>query len=142
MATKKKLNKDKVILIKSSIVVWGLFALFGAFALGGLVEHQRNEYTLADDTPYQNLMDKIDRYDNLLEGYEDLSKLYSDQGENLSIIFNTTLWETHPEEIEQALASMKQYREKIINQRGKIDGLRKAVGIPAEDLKNHELQVN
>lgn len=112
-------------------LIWGTAAAFGFFAIGVV-------FTLAiegegkNTTAYKDLTEVSDDYLNLISGYEELSRLYNFQGQNVSTITDMSLYSTNPEEVYEALASSNEYRDKILVQQGRILEQRNQAGLLVE----------
>lgn len=111
--------------------VFGFFALsgalligiFGGFAMGSGPQEK---------TIHEEMMEVRDenlKLRDLVNGYEDLSKLYYEQGNNISVVLDTDTLINDPLKVRTALKSMNDYRDMINVQYGRIIELRKSAGL-------------
>ncbi len=127
---------------KVPVIFWGTFALIGSFLVGLILGVGILEKKPPEVSPYQRESVKNAKYLNLISRYEDLSKLYTDQGANLTVAFNRDMIENHPDAVNAAILSIDQYRDTILVERGRIDELRHAAGLPPEDLRHKQSRIN
>jgi len=121
---------------KVPVMVWATFALIGSFLIGLILGIGYLDNTPPEKTPYQIELGKNVKYQNLISGYEDLSKLYSSQSANLAITFDRDMIENHQDQVNAAILRIDEYRDKILVERGRIDELRHSAGLPPENLKS------
>jgi len=107
--------------------LWVLAGAFGFFVLGVIFGFYW--YANTPSLEEERVSKKSDSYLNLIYGYEDLSELYNYQGQNVGVITDPYVLENNPEEFYMALDSIKEYRNKILVQQGRIMELRKQAGI-------------
>lgn len=110
-------------------LVWGLLACTTIFVGGMLIGYVRGMQAENLGTPVYALREENTKLINLINGYTDLSNLYWNQGQDVSIVLNKDMLEKHPEEVTNALQSINQHRDMINVQLGRIFELRKAVGL-------------
>ena len=111
---------------KVPALVWGSAAVFGIFALGVIAGIALNDGT--ESLAYKDLEEKQGKYEDLIRGYEELSGLYTVQGENINIITDTNMLTNYPNEYFEAYQSIGEVRDKIIFQEGRISEMRKEAG--------------
>lgn len=111
-------------------VIWGGFAVFGIFLFGFLVGASIDKTTLQDgsDTPLQK-----SELRNVIDGYQDLSRLFYLQQQDMDIIVDTSAWQNNPEELSDALRSYQEKRDQIIFQYGRIYESRSRAGLPRDE---------
>jgi hypothetical protein len=113
--------------------VWFLGGAFGFFAAGVL-------FTLfsmgeLNENELDRLNKSNDEYIKLISGYEELSDLYSYQGQNVGVITDPYVLTNNPAEFYDALDSIKDYKDRILVQQGRIMELRKTAGM--KDTKEY-----
>lgn len=121
----KLLLRTKRILAYIPTVIWGGFAVFGIFIFGvfvGLAFQDPNEHKLEDN--------RISKYQDVIDSYQTLSKLFYLQGQDMDIITNSNSWENNPEEFSDAVSSYYQKRDEILFQFGKIYERRSRASLP------------
>jgi len=112
--------------------VWIGFALLGIFVAGTMLGFEASEdthwdsFTKRDALQYEN-----EKYQALITGYEDMSKLYWGQGEAMVAILNDDNIMNNPQKIADSMKTINQARDLIILQQGRIMELRKAAGYDA-----------
>ena len=72
---------------------------------------------------------------NLVDEYENLSKLYYEQGTNVSVLMDVDTLRYDPLKAQGALKSMEDYRDMIHIQTGRILELRKSSGFSEDPSK-------
>lgn len=110
--------------------IWAGFAVLGILIVGMVMgaELERNSEP-AYMSPAQKLSAQNEKYLDLIDSYEDLSTLYRYQGENVRIMMDEDIMNENPREFYDAVSSMKDYRDRILIQMGRIYELRKSAGL-------------
>lgn len=83
--------------------------------------------------PNQQLTQKNENYLKLIQGYEELTDLYTEQGKNVATILDKETVLTNPTATINALANIDGLRDQILFQQGKIQQLRKTAGLLLEE---------
>lgn len=107
---------------------WAVAAFFGIFMFGLVLGFTwgQEDATLKPDPNKDNMLEVI-------SAYEKIGNLYYQQGEDVSIMTNTNLWTSSPEEVVDAIQSYKQKRDEIIFQQGVISESRKRAGLSGSE---------
>lgn len=128
-------TKVKNILQKIPTVIWGGFAVLGIFLFGFLIGAEVNNNTLKEDF---NISSQSEKYRDVIDGYQDLSKIIYLQQQDMDIITNSSMWQDHPEEVYDAISSYQDERDSILFQFGRIYELRNKASLPRdENLKSN-----
>lgn len=110
--------------------IWAGFAVLGILIVGmamGAEFESRSEPAYM--SPTQKLQAQNEKYLDLIDSYADLSTLYQYQGENVRVMMDENIINENPREFYEAVSSMKDYRDKILIQMGRIYELRKQAGL-------------
>lgn len=103
---------------------WVVSSVFGIFMFGlilgfmGGQDEANLKLRSATDEGKKN-------YIEVINAYEKIGDLYFQQGEDVSIMTNTNLWASDPQEVVEAIQSFKQKRDEIIFQQGVISEARR-----------------
>ncbi len=125
--SKKKwvLNKGRLLVAQIPTVIWGAFAVLGIFIIGILV----GTATPAQSSQGPQESKKELEYRQVIDGYQNVSKLFYLQQQDMDIVTNTSSWQEHPEEVIDAISSYHQKKDEILFQWGRIYELRKKAGL-------------
>lgn len=114
---------------KIPVLIWGLLACSAILVFGFCIGYLTGVKSETPGSPYAILKEGNKKLMNLIDGYSQLSGLYFNQGQDVSIVLNKDMAENHPEEIIDALQSINQKRDMINVQLGRLYELRKAAGL-------------
>lgn len=118
------------ILSKIPIIIWGGFAVFGIFIFGvfvGLAASETPDPYLTSDTEK-----RMEEYRQVINAYQDLSKLFYMQGQDMDIITDFSRWEENPGELRDALDSFHQKRDEILFEFGRVYEVRNRANLPQD----------
>lgn len=120
----------KPVIAKVPAVVWGGFAVFGIFLFGFLVGLAAGEE--GDVQEYAKEDKQAVEYRGVIHAYQDLSRLFYLQGQDMDIITNYPSWESDPQELADAISSYKQKKEEILFQLGILYEKRQRANLPED----------
>ena len=131
---KKSIPILKSVMRKIPLVIWGGFAVFGIFVFGLFVAFA------VEDVPKDDLTSKLsdnksEQYLDVINSYQEISRLYYYQQQDIDIIADYNNWQDNPEELYDALSSYKQKKDEILFQLGRIYELRKKAGLSASEIQ-------
>lgn len=130
---RRKIPRD--IFKKIPTIIWGGFAVFGIFLFGVLVGGLPSQTDVNSNT---KISSQSDKYKNVIDGYQDLSRLFYLQQQDMDIIIDSSIWQDHPEELSDAISSYKKERDEILFQFGRVYELRNKASLPRdENLKSN-----
>lgn len=124
-----RLNIFGRIFRKIPTLVWGLLACTTIFVGGMLIGYLRGMQADSLGTPVYTLKEENRHLKDVTTAYDELTRLYFQQGQDVSIVFNQDILEKHPGEITDALQSINQHRDVINLQLGRIIELRRTAGL-------------
>lgn len=129
-----RLDKFKIIYgIKSvfrkiPMIIWGGFAVFGIFVFGLLAGFAISDLPEEEASPSLS-ESKNTQYLEVIDSYQEVSKLYNYQQQDMDIIADYNSWRANIGEVYEAINSYKQKRDEILFQLGRVYELRKKAGL-------------
>ena len=128
----KKISK----LLKIPVIILGAFAVIGILTVGAIAGYEIGiDPQLTQPTIYKQLQLKNNQYQELILAYEELSRLYYEQGANIATVLDRNTLLNNPDKATQALKEVDRIRGLIILQQGRIIELRKTAGLPEETFE-------
>lgn len=121
---------------KVPTLIWAIFAVIGILIVGvsfGL--SFANSTTIARPTEYETLRNTNSKYLDVIRGYETISDLYYSQGKSVSTLLGSDKLLENQALIEQLLTNIKNTRDLILVQEGRMLELRKNADLPNGDLQ-------
>ena len=106
-------------------VIWGASAIFGIFLFGVIA----GSATSANSTHTPTDTKRELEYRQVIDGYQDISRLFYLQQQDMDIVTDSSIWQDHPEELTDAIASYHQKKNEILFQFGRIYELRRSAGL-------------
>jgi hypothetical protein len=113
------------LLSKIPSVIWGAFAIFGIFLFGAIA----GSATSANSTQAPTDTKRELEYRQVIDGYQDISRLFYLQQQDMDIVTDASIWQEHPEELTDAIASYHQKKNEILFQFGRLYELRRSAGL-------------
>lgn len=120
---------SRKILFKAPTLVWGMFAVLGILMVGIYLGY--NIASIPDkNSAYAQITDNNHKLLNLVKGYEDIERLYYLEGQDLGVIVDPDMIQNYPNEVSDALKSIKVKRDYVNIQYGRILELRRQANLP------------
>ena len=124
------------ILKKTPTLIWAGFALIGIFVAGLATGIDYSQSTfISPPSEYEKLSTTNNQYLNVIRGYETLSDLYYSQGKSVSTLLGSDKLPDNQNLIDQLLTNIKNTRDLILVQEGRMFELRKNANLPERDLQ-------
>lgn len=121
---------------KIPTLIWATFAIIGVLIVGVAIGISFSQSTyVSSPSEYEVLKTNNDQYLNVIRGYETLTDLYYSQGKSVSSLLGSDKLPDNQNLIEQLLTNIKNTRDLILVQEGRMLELRKNANLPPQDLQ-------